>query len=187
MKKQYLPDSVYNVLMGAAATHALINFLLAVLTTPENRFLHIMMVFLHTSMIFFWIWQKKKSQNYVPKIKSIKSKEFSISQATFLKVAVTFFAVLAELFAFWMNWEFLQMNARYGLPITVGSLLTQFSLHVSSLSLGYALIAVANRALRDARAAALKPQEAAPTTTVAPEARPTWWTQDETRQEIKRR
>jgi hypothetical protein len=184
MKKQYLPDSVYNVCMGAAATHALINTIIATLTTPENRFLHITTAIFHTIMIFFWIRQKKKSQNHVPKT---KSKEFSIPQAKIIKFAVVSVAVLAELFVFWTNWEFLQMNARYGLPITVGSLLTQFSLHVSSLSLGYGLIAVGNRALRDAHAAALKPQEAASTTTVAPEARPTWWTQDETRQEIKRR
>jgi hypothetical protein len=187
MKKQYLPLSVYNAWISAALFQSVVNIVVAIQNLPENRLSHLMFVLLHLGMACFWAWQKKKARNYVPPA-SIKTadKEFTATQAKlFLGIAIGFF-ILVEVYMLYMNWDYFQMNRRYGVPTTFSNILTQLSLHVMSLPMGYTLIAVAKRALRDARAATLKPQTVAPTEATT-ESRPTWWTQDETRQEIKRR
>ncbi len=186
MKKNYLPISAYNVWIGATLFQSIVNIVIAIQTNPENRWFHIFYIFLHLGMAFFWAWQKKKAKNYVPPIVQTPQKEFTISQAKLLLGIAIFIATLFEAYVLYTNWEYFQINRRYNVPTTLSNILTQLSLHAMSLPLGYTLIAVAKRALHDARTATLKPQVETPAT-VSPEARPTWWTQDETRQEIKRR
>ncbi len=186
MKKQYLPISAYNVWIGATLFQSIVNIVIAIQTNPENRWFHIFYIFLHLGMAFFWAWQKKKAKNYVPPITQSPQKEFTVAQARLLLVATVFIGILFEAYALYMNWEYFQINRRFGVPTTLSNLLTQLTIHAMSLPMGYTIIAVAKRALHDARAATLQPQVEAPVT-ISPEAHPTWWTQDETRQEIKRR
>jgi hypothetical protein len=159
---------------------------LATITSPGYRGIHIGAVFIHSIAIIFWAWQKKKAKNYVPKPTQATEKEFTIAHGKLLFGVSLCFAILFEIFMIWQSGKYFQINQRFEVPITLGNVLTQLSTHVASLSLGYMIIAVAHQALQSARAAAKKPTFLAPETVNAPETRPTWWTQDETRQEIKR-
>ena len=187
MKKQYLPQSVYNVWIAAALLQIAINLYHAATTLPGYRLTHVLAVAVHLGLAGFLAIQRRKARIGMPSQISLDG-NFSERGARMMLLASVGFAALLEAFAIFLTIDYLKINARYGIPLSLGNLLSQAGIHVLFSSMGYTMVAVSRRALLDAREAARQSAEnvdAAKTETSATAT--SWWTKDETRQEIRRR
>ena len=182
MKKQYLPRSVYNVWIGTSLSQAISNVYFIFATDSEHRLNHLFFVLIHLGLAALFFWQQRKAQSYAPPVTIHQEKSLTVRQAKIGLAISVLLATIFEIFCIGFTINMLRINADYHLPLTFGNILTQFSLHLTFLSVGFAPIAVMQRTLKEARQARK--------TVILKEAPPqvlqtVWWTQDETRQEIR--
>lgn len=182
--KNYLPPLAYRIGAIASVLQVGIALAVAVTTDPAHRPTHLGAAALHVGLLVFWLQMHKKALRYVP---AEPPKALTVSAAQwFLRLAVLF-AIAFEVMMLWLGYQSYQIGAGIdSFRLRLGTMLTVISMQVNPLMIGGIMIVVARQHLEQAKRAALKPKTIAEESVVAP-ARSGWWTQDETRQELRRK
>jgi hypothetical protein len=185
MTKNYLPLSVYTVWIAVSLAQVAINLYHVATTLSEFRLTHIVAILVHVGLAGVCIVQRRKARAYVAP--AVDASDTSLSEragrAIFWGSVV--FAALVEAFAVYLTIDYLRINARFHVPLTLGSALTQVGMHLMFVGMSYGIVVVMRKAWLDARQPAEAIAVGATEETIAPAVG--WWTKDETRQEIRRR
>ncbi len=182
--KNYLPPLAYRIGAIASVFQVGITLAVAAMTDPGYRLTHLGAAALHIGLLVFWLQMHKKALRFVP---AEPPKALTVSAAQwFLRLAVLF-AIAFEVMMLWLGYQSYQMGAGIdSFRLRLGTMLTVISMQVNPLMIGGILIVIVRQQLEQAKAAALKPLAAVEEPVVAP-TRSGWWTQDETRQELRRK
>ena len=184
-KQGYLPLSVYTVWIAAGLGQVAINLYHAATTAPEYRLTHVVVILVHLGLAGFFFSQRRKAQAYVAPAEETTDTSLSERAARAIFWGSVVFAAMIEAFAIYMTIDYLRMNARFHVPLTLGGALSQLGMHLMLGCMSYSIVAVLRKAWLDARQPAEVMAVATTEESVAPAV--AWWTKDETRQEIRRR
>lgn len=156
----------------------------AATTDPAYRLTHLGAAALHVGLLVFWWNHYRQAKRFVP---TKPTNLMSVRTAQILLRFSVLFAIAFEAMMLWLGYQSLQIGGGIGSSrIHLGTILSVLSMQVLALMFGGIMIVVARQQVEQAKAAALKPLAVAEEPVVAP-TRSGWWTQDETRQELRRK
>jgi uncharacterized membrane protein (UPF0182 family) len=188
-----MPLAAYRIGVMGSILQALIALICMLLTSSGYHLTHGLAVFIHLALMVFWLRMHNKAKHYAP---VEQPRPLSLRTARWLLGAAIGGGIFFEAMAVWFTHEQLSISVPYGRPYgdilrisPIVTILSMLTMHVNALVFGAIAIVCARRTWQEVSVAARVLQVAEPITEEeeASVGRTGWWTQDETRQELRRK
>ncbi|MGC4043509.1 MAG: hypothetical protein QM758_06860 [Armatimonas sp.] len=181
--KSYLPPAAYRFGVIGSVLQIGIAVAMAATTLPGYRLTHLSLAAVHLGLMLFWLHQYRQATRFVP-VKP--ANVMPLPAANLILCLAVLCAIGFEGVMLWMGYQSYLIRQRYQVPLQISTILSEFSMHVNPLMFGAIMIATARQHIDQAKAALVAVQEVQDEAEIAP-TRTGWWTQDETRQELRRK